>query len=187
VFPTRCLYGIAADAFHPEAVEKVFRIKGRETGKPIPIMVDGVKMRDTLVDSVPDAARMLEIRVWPGRLTMVFAARATVPEALTAGSGKIGIRLPAHPVAQMLVSGLARPITATSANLSGTPGVAEIGQLPESLLSEMDLVLDVGTLAGGVGSTVLDVTESPARIIREGAVSGTELVEILGAEGVSGD
>lgn len=187
VFPTRCLYGIAADAFHPEAVEKVFRVKGRETGNPLPIMVDGVSMRDTLVDDVPEAARDLEIQVWPGRLTMVFAAGANVPEPLIAGTGKIGIRLPAHPVAQMLVSGLARPITATSANMSGQPGASDIGQLDDALLSEVNLVLDAGPLEGGAGSTVLDVTETPATLLREGAVPRAELVEILGEEGVSGD
>jgi L-threonylcarbamoyladenylate synthase len=116
---------------------------------------------------------------WPGRLTIVFKARPEVPGNVTAGTGKIGIRIPEHPVAVTLVAALDRPLTGTSANLSGDPGADCIGDLSSKIITGVDLVIDSGKLKGGIGSTVVDVTTTPPTIIREGEVSKDELFRFL--------
>jgi len=179
VFPTRNLYGLGADAFNPEAVARVFRIKRRPPDKPVSILVRSRMEVDGLVTHIPDAARRLMDRFWPGRMTIVFAARPEVPQALIADAGKIGIRVPQHPAAVALTTALNRPITGTSANLSGMPGVHRISDLPEAIIKNVDLVLDAGDLKIGIGSTVVDVTIDPPQVLREGEVRMQELTAIF--------
>jgi L-threonylcarbamoyladenylate synthase len=112
---------------------------------------------------------------WPGRITLVFEAEDTVPQYLTAGTGKIGIRQPEHPVAAALVKALEGPITGTSANRSGKSGCHRVADLDPRLARKLDLILDAGSLKGGSGSTVVDVTEAIPRILREGEVKEEEI------------
>ena len=116
---------------------------------------------------------------WPGKLTIIFPAKETVPGILTGNTGKIGIRLPEHPVAVALVRALKTPLTATSANRSGKPGVFRIRDLDAAFLKKADLILDAGDLKGGAGSTVVDVTKDPPQVLREGEISEKELSEAL--------
>ena len=109
----------------------------------------------------------------------MFKAKKHISELLTAGTCKIGIRIPAHPVAKALVELLNFPITGTSANLSGKGGCNQIDQLSPALIEHADLVLDAGRLKGGMGSTIVDVTTSPVVIIREGEVTATQINKIL--------
>jgi L-threonylcarbamoyladenylate synthase len=177
VFPTRNLYGLGADAMNSKAVEHVFGIKRRPADKPVSILIKSRKDLDSLVTDIPNAAHKLMDAFWPGRITLVFNARPEVPSVLTAGTGKIGIRLPEHPVAVALVKMLDHPITATSANISGMEGVHRIDDLPEELIQEVSMVLDAGPLKGGNGSTVVDVTTTPPTMLREGEVSGKEILD----------
>lgn len=181
VFPTRCLYGIAADAGNIIAVEHLYRVKHRLADRPIPILVDGYGMLSRVAQDIPTPARRLLKTVWPGRLTVVLWARPRLPDILTAGTGNIGIRMPAHPVARALVQRFGRPLTATSANISDQLGCNDLAHLSPVLYHGVDLVLDAGPLEGGVGSTVLDLTIFPYRILREGAVARAELAAILGS------
>lgn len=182
IFPTSGLYGLAADALNAAAVEKIFAAKGRSSDKPVLILIrHGDDLRH-LVTTIPPAATLLMDALWPGGLTLVFPAAATVFPALTAGSGKIGIRLPAHPVARALVAAVASPITGTSANVSGRPGCSRIAALDAAITDFADMTLDAGDLAGGVGSTVVDVTREPPVILRSGAVPDDVIWKILAAE-----
>ena len=169
VFPTTGLYGLGADARSHKAVRKVFSIKRRPACKPVLVLVPGIGDLEGLVDTIPDYASHL-LALWPGGLTLVFRAGRNVPSVLTGGSGKIGVRLPAHPVAWALADAFGGPITGTSANLSGFPAVASAAALAPELVRETDLVMDAGPLAGGPGSTIVDVTIWPVAILREGAV-----------------
>jgi len=171
IFPTRTLYGIGADASNPDAVNRVFSIKQRLSTKPISILVDSISAARSLVAEVPPAADALMEKFWPGRMTIVFKARAQVPPILTAGTGKIGIRVPEHPVAVQLVQSLDVPVTGTSANFSGSQGCHRVMDLPPDMIRQMNLILDAGSLMGGIGSTVIDVTTTPPTILREGVVS----------------
>lgn len=179
IFPTRTLYGIGGDAMNPEAVNRVFRVKQRPANKPVSVLINARDDLARLAVKIPTAAVRFMETFWPGRLTIVFAARPDVPSGLTAGTGKIGIRVPEHPVTVRLVASLGTPLTATSANLSGHPGADSIDQLPSEIIKRVDLVLDAGKLAGGAGSTVVDVTTDPPTMIRVGAISREVLFPIL--------
>lgn len=177
VYPTRCLYGVGADAFNARAVEGIYTIKQRAAHKPILILIDHPRRLERLVTHVPGMAVNIMRQFWPGRVTLVFEAGAGVSPELTGGSGKIGIRLPGHPVAAALVEAVAGPITGTSANLSDRPGCHRIPDLEPQIAHQLDLILDAGPLAGGRGSTVVDVTGKDRPIIlREGVISARDIM-----------
>jgi len=179
VFPTRSLYGLGVDAFNEKAVQSLFSIKGRPPEKPILVLIHDVTQLDSLVREVPVRAQLLMRVFWPGKLTLVFDAAKRVPEGLTAGTGKIGIRQAGHPAAAALAAAFGRPITGTSANRSGRPGVARISDLDPLIGDAVDLILDAGPLEGGAGSTVLDVTCDPPRLLRKGDISGLKISQAL--------
>jgi L-threonylcarbamoyladenylate synthase len=178
-FPTRCLYGLGADAFNTEAVERIFRIKQRSFHNPILILIDQLNRLDRLVSEVSPVAVRIMDHFWPGRITLVFRAGEAVPSYLTAGTGKIGIRLPDQPVAAALVKALQTPLTGTSANLSGRPGCRRIEDLEFQIAGKLDLILDAGSLKGGRGSTVVDVTAAKPEILREGEISTAEIMDFI--------
>ena len=179
-FPTRCLYGLGADAFNPDAVKRIFEIKQRPAKKPILILIDDPNRLKSLVTHISEAAKAISKRFWPGRVTLVFNASAKVPDTLTAGTGKIGIRLAGHPVAAALARAIQGPITGTSANVSGFPGCHQIEDLQPTVTKQLDLILDAGPLKGGRGSTVVDVTGNIPRVLREGVVSKKDILSIGG-------
>ena len=176
VFPTRCLYGLGADAMNPDAIERIIEIKQRPQDNPILVLIDSENQLEMLVEKIPPTADAIMEAFWPGRVTLVFDARDTLPDSLTAQSGKIGVRLPGHPVAAAMVRQVKGPLTGTSANLSGRPGCYRLPDLDPQIAGQVDLVLDAGALQGGVGSTVVDVTEEPPRILREGEVTAGQIL-----------
>ena len=175
-FPTRCLYGLGADAFNPEAVDRIFKIKQRHAKNPLLILIDDPKRLKRLVTHISVTAKAIIKRFWPGRVTLVFDASVLVPDYLTAGTGKIGIRLAGHPVAAALAGAARGPITGTSANLSGRPGCHQIRDLMPEVTEQLDLILDAGPLKGGRGSTVVDATGKVPHVLREGEVSEKEIL-----------
>jgi L-threonylcarbamoyladenylate synthase len=178
-FPTRCLYGLGADAFNAAAVDRIFKIKQRSFQKPILILIAQRIQLKRLVSNVSTTAARIMDHFWPGGMTLVFEAADSVPHHLMAGTAKIGIRLPGHPVAAALVNSLGRPLTGTSANLSGRPGCRRIDDLDPQIIQHLDIVLDAGPLKGGTGSTVVDVTHDMPRILREGEVSAKEILTLI--------
>ena len=179
VFPTRCLYGLGADAINPNAVERIVEIKQRPEDNPILVLIHSKKQLEVLVEEIPPAADAIMEAFWPGRVTLVFDARDKLSDLLTAKTGKIGVRLPGHPVAAAMLQQVKGPITGTSANLSGRPGCNRLSDMGPQITGQVDLVLDAGTLQGGVGSTVVDVTEEPPRILREGQVTEGQIHSAL--------
>jgi len=179
IFPTRYLYGLGADALNPDAVERVYQIKQRPLTKPLLILIKQPESFHQLVQHVPENARQLMDRFWPGDLTLVFEAKDTLPQNLTAGTGKIGVRLPQHPTAIELTNAVQNPITATSANLAGLAGCSRTADLDPLITDKVDLILDAGTLKGGSGSTIVDVTLDPPVILREGAVPASDIWAVL--------
>ena len=180
IFPAQCLYGVAANALAPAAVEKVFQLKQRPKSNPILVLIRNKASLHHLVTDVPPAAEKIMDRFWPGGITLVFNAAPHISPRLTANTGKIGIRLPGHPVAKALTESVDFPITGTSANLSGQPGCIRATDLPRSIVDDADLILDAGKAKGGTGSTILDVTCDPARVLRHGAVSEADIRSCLG-------
>ncbi len=179
VFPAKCLYGLAVDAFDPVAVSRIFQVKQRPPSNPILVLIPDVSALDQLVTGVPPVARALMARFWPGDVTLVFEAGPDLPRVLTAATGKIGVRLPQHPVARALVQAVGIPVTGTSANISGENGCVRVNTLDPRLLQGVDMVLDTGTLKGGSGSTVVDITQSPPRVLRRGEIEETEILQCV--------
>lgn len=177
LFPTRCLYGLGADAFNPKAVDKVFRIKQRPYNKPVSVLIKDTNDLHILVKHIPSTAKCIINYFWPGQITIVFEAKNTISGNLTGDTGKIGIRMPEHPVAFSLVKEANSPITGTSANISGQAGCSAISDV--QLAEKVDILLDAGQLKGGTGSTVIDVTTSFPTILREGSVSAKNIFAAL--------
>ncbi len=179
IFPAHSLYGVAANALNPGSVEKVFQIKQRPDHNPILVLIRDLSDLMALVEQVPAQAHCLMDRFWPGGLTLVFKAANHISPRLTANTCKIGIRLPGHPVARALVNAVDFPITGTSANRSGQPGCTCPDQLPQSILTGADLILNAGQVQGGIGSTIVDITCTPPLIIREGTISAAAIADAL--------
>ncbi len=179
VYPTRNLYGLGGDAFSRKAVQRVFDIKRRPAHKPVSLLIKSRNVLFQLADDIPTLAKPWMDRFWPGHLTLVLRARGDVPAWLTAGTGKIGLRIPEHPVARALVDALDTPLTGTSANLSGGPGCHRIEDLAPQICARVQLIIDAGPLPEGAGSTVADMTTDPPVVIREGAVPRNVLFDSL--------
>lgn len=179
MFPTSFIYGLGADAFNVDAIDKVFRIKKRPYNKPLSVLVKNRKSLYRLVQDIPSYASIIMDRFWPGKITIVFKAKDDLPENLTAGTNTIGVRIPEHPAASALVDVLNNPITGTSANFSGKSGCSQISDLDPLIADELDLILDAGPLKGGVGSTVIDVTGDAPAILREGSVPAKDIFAVL--------
>lgn len=185
IFPTRYIYGLAADALNEDAVAKIFEIKGRGSDKPLLVLADTYLMLSCLAKDIPPPAQKIMDNFWPGGVTIVFEANDNLPANLTGGSGKIGVRKPGHPVATALVRAVGGPVTGTSANLSGNRGCGMISEIDPEIAERVDLIIDAGELEGGTGSTVIDVTQEPPVLIREGGISIDEISKRTGVD-VSG-
>ena len=169
-FPTETFYGLGANALDPKAFGRVYAIKGRREDKPLLVLVDSVRMVETLVEEISPTALVLMTRYWPGPLTLVLKAIRGLPPHLTAGTGTIGVRFPGHPVAFGLVRAAGFPVTAPSANPSGAKPPTTAAKVLQAFDGKIDLVLDGGATKGDLPSTVLDVTVAPPRILRKGAL-----------------
>jgi L-threonylcarbamoyladenylate synthase len=179
-FPTETFYGLGADARNEAAIEKIFGIKGRDFKNPILVVIGDVTHLDAFAADIPEVARKLMDRFWPGPLTIVLRAAPSVSPKLTAGSGKIGIRLTSHPIAMEISKKLGGPLTATSANLSGAPECSSAAEALSQLQGRIDGVVDGGQTPGGKGSTIVDVTASPIKILREGVIAVSLIQDTLG-------
>ncbi len=180
-YPTESFYGLAVDSSNENAIRRLFLVKQRSPGRPLLILIPSVEVLDRYVGHIPQIARQLMEEFWPGALTLVFEAGQKVSPLLTAGTDKIGIRLSPHPVATALAQAIGGPITGTSANISGKPACRNAGEVSGSFRKWVDLILDGGATTGKVGSTVLDVTVCPPKILREGMVQKSDLEKYMSA------
>jgi L-threonylcarbamoyladenylate synthase len=169
-YPTETFYGLGADGLNEDAVKKIFLIKGRNFKNPISVIIGDANDVRGLVEEIPAFAVQLMERFWPGALTIIFNASKGVSPLLTAGTGKIGIRLSSHPVATALARKLGHPITATSANTSGKRECTRAEEVIEDIGEEVDVIVDGGRTPGGSGSTIIDITIDPPAILREGVI-----------------
>lgn len=179
-YPTESFYGLAVDAAREEAVRRLFMLKGRNTHDPILLLVCDRPMAEGLAAEIgPTASRLMDT-FWPGPLTLIFRAAKGVSPLLTGGSGKIGVRYSRHQVPSALACAIGRPITGTSANLSGQAPSRTADEVVRVLGGGVDLVLDGGTTEGKAASTVLDVTVDPPQILRQGLVPKEDIDRALG-------
>ncbi|MCP9471999.1 MAG: L-threonylcarbamoyladenylate synthase [Nitrospira sp.] len=179
-FPTETYYGLGVNPFNSTAVGRLIQIKGRPDNKPILVLIGKMEHLSLLTESISPVAALLIDTFWPGPLTILFPATPSLPSALTAGTGKVGVRLtPCSPLRNILTR--VGPLTGTSANRSGDPPVTTAVEVVKTLGAEIDLVIDGGTTPGGAPSTVVDVGET-IQIIREGAVTRAMLQTAMGTK-----
>ena len=180
--PTESFYGLAVAPFDERALAKLWQVKDRSEGKPILVLIGEGLQLAPFVRSIPPAATVLMNAFWPGPLTIVFPAAGGLSDAVTAGTGSVGIRLSAS---QPLVDLLRRvgPVTGTSANREGMPPPRTVEEVQHNLGDALDLIVDAGPTPGGRPSTVIDV-QGPIRIIREGAIERGAIAAQLAAHGL---
>lgn len=181
--PTDTLYGLAADALNPRAVEGVYTAKGRPADMPLPVLVSGWQQATQVADIPADAqpiVRKLADAYWPGSLTMVLPAAPGLPERLTAGRDTIAVRMPNHPVPLALAEALGRPITGTSANRSGEPDITDADDLQTIIGPRVDGIIASGPAPEGTASTIISVSPEGTALLREGALPYREILDTLG-------
>jgi len=178
-YPTETLYGLGVDPFREEALERLYVLKGRPAEMPVSILVKDVTMLQEVAHDLSGTAMRLIEAFLPGPLTLVLPARPHLPQRFTAGTGKVGIRISAHPLVGQLFASYPAPITTTSANPTGQPSARDARTVLSYFPKGLDCILDAGTVPGGTGSTVVDVTGEAPAILREGAISARRLSEAL--------
>jgi L-threonylcarbamoyladenylate synthase len=169
-FRTDTFYGLGVDPFNQEAIRAIRRMKGREENKPILILIANASDADRFITEKSAVFDRLCQRHWPGPLTLIGKARPELPEGLTAGTGTIGIRLPADADVRNLLRACGGALTATSANLSGQPPARTAQEVESYFPTGIDLIIDGGEVAITQPSTVLDLSGEEPRLIREGAI-----------------
>ena len=180
VYPTETFYALGAAARIEKAVERIFEIKGRDSGKALPLIAADLQAVLGAASLWPKAARILAESFWPGPLSLIVPASPSLPRALHAGTSKIAVRISSHPVASLLARACGGLIVSTSANLAGGPAARHPSALDPGLLASVVAVLDAGNLPGGFPSTIVDVSVHPAALIRAGKIDPEEISKALG-------
>ncbi len=185
VVPTDTVYGLAADAFNPQAVQKLLDAKGRTRQSPPPVLLPGIPTLDALAESVPEEARALVAEFWPGALTIILPARQSLTWDLGETRGTVALRMPDHRLTLELLSETG-PLAVSSANLTGEPPATSAADAERMLGESVAVYLDGGP-AGTIPSTIVDATglsapEGKLRIVREGAIHADEIRRVVGAD-----
>lgn len=178
-FPTETVYGLGAHALDRAAVRRVFEAKGRPSSDPLIVHVASLAQVRDLAAEIPEAARVLAARFWPGPLTLVLRRSAVVPDEVTAGLDTVAVRVPAHPVARALIEAAGVPVAAPSANLFSRPSPTRAAHVLDDLDGRVDLVIDAGATQVGVESTVIDLAHGAPVILRPGAITIEMLREFV--------
>lgn len=181
--PTETVYGLAANAYDDDAIQRIYVVKGRPSYNPLIIHVASTQMAQTLVHW-NETAQQLAAACWPGPLTMVLKRRADCPVSKLASAGldSLAVRVPAHPVAQELLRGCGLPLAAPSANLSGTVTSTSPQHVIGDFADQDVMILDAGEAPIGLESTVVDVSGVEVRLLRPGSIDHSQLEAILGAK-----
>lgn len=176
--PSDALYTIVADPLNLHAVDRVFKAKGREAQRSLPLLVSDLFMAEDLAREVTVRFTLLARHFWPGPLTMIVPASQQIPLKVTGNTGRLAMRQPRTPVVCALLEKLDQPLIGTSANLSGQPTARSGIEIFAQMDGTLDLVLD-GGICVGEGATTVDITEPYWRIIKEGAVTEREIADCL--------
>ena len=177
--PTETFYALAAYPLDEAALARLFAVKRRAPEKPVLLLVSAPAMLSQVAREVPEAAQRLLARFWPGPLTIILPARPELPRLLTGGSGTVGVRQPRQEVTCRLMAALGFPITGTSANRADRPPLTLAAEVDREFGQELGLILDAGPCPGGLPSTIVDVTRTPPRLVRPGAVPAAALAAII--------
>jgi tRNA threonylcarbamoyl adenosine modification protein (Sua5/YciO/YrdC/YwlC family) len=178
VLPTDTVYGLAADAFKSDAVQRLLDAKGRGRDMPPPVLISVVESLDALATDVPDAGRKLCEKFWPGPLTVICHAQGSLMWDLGETQGTVALRVPDHENTRELLSRTG-PLAVSSANKSGQPAALDVYDAEEQLADAVAVYLDGGEVSGGQPSTIVDITTEVPRVVRLGALSLAQLREVV--------
>ncbi len=178
-FPTETVYGLGADAFQPDAVQKIFEAKGRPSDNPLIVHVADIAQVADVAASVSEQARHLTQAFFPGPLTLILPKHPRVPDVVTAGLDTVGVRMPRHPIAQAFLAACGTPVAAPSANRSGRPSPTTWEAVAADLDGRIPCILQGGRTPTGLESTVVDVTQTPPVVLRPGSVPLEALREVV--------
>jgi L-threonylcarbamoyladenylate synthase len=178
VYPTETFYAIGADAFSAAALRRLFQVNGREPGRPVGLIAADTAMAFSVAREVPNVARRLAVAFWPGPLTIVMPARDEIADEL-AGPDGVGVRVSPNQVARVLSAGLGKPITATSANVSGAAPARQLDEARAVLGEKVKVYLEGGQLTAPAPSTVVAVNSSGWKMVRVGAISENQIAAAL--------
>ncbi len=181
-FPTETVYGLGADALHPEASKKIYAAKGRPSDNPLIVHICKFEELESIAKLVPPQARKLADAFWPGPLTMIVWKNDKVPYETTGGMDTVAIRMPNHPIALKLIEQSGCLIAAPSANTSGKPSPTEAAHVALDLNGKIPMILDGGPVGIGIESTIIDLTEDMPMILRPGYITQQMLEDVLGEE-----
>ena len=179
-FPTETVYGLGANAQNPAAVRKIFEAKRRPSQHPLIVHLDSPRFLHRWVGEVPDSAMKLAERFWPGPFTMVMARGPNVHDVVTGGQNTVAIRVPSHPMAQQLLTAFGGGIAAPSANRYGRLSPTRAEHVRDELGDAVRIILDGGECQIGLESTIVACEGPRVRLLRPGAVTASQLVEVLG-------
>lgn len=174
--PTDTVYGLGSDPFNADAVQRLYTVKGRPDGKPIPLILSSVADIHRVSQNLPDFFYHLTDRFWPGGLTIVVESKNLLP-VLTAGGNTVGVRIPDNPMLLQILQAFGGPMAITSANLSGEPPATCLQEIGEALASRIDVIVNGGKTPGPIPSTVYDISVSPPIIRRHGVISEETLAK----------
>jgi L-threonylcarbamoyladenylate synthase len=177
--PTETFYALAAHPFEAEALERLYALKGRAPDKPVLLLVSDPDMAFRVAAAVPPLAGDLMAAFWPGPLTLILPARPGLSVKLTGGTNGVALRQPRQEVTCRLIAALGFPVTGTSANRADERPFTRAEEVESQFGSEVALVLDAGPCPGGLASTIVDVTVSPPRLVRAGAVAISEIRRLI--------
>jgi tRNA threonylcarbamoyl adenosine modification protein (Sua5/YciO/YrdC/YwlC family) len=177
--PTETVYGLAADCTNPDAVEGIFRAKGRPEHKPLSVLVSDLMMGAAVCGAIPPAAYLLASAFWPGPLTLVLPDGGKVAAGVTAGGKTIGLRCPDQAQTLTILRIVGKPLAAPSANLSGQDSPKSAEEVYAQMDGRIDAILDGGFCALGAESTILDLTTPEPTILRQGALPAERIWEVL--------
>ncbi len=178
-YPTDTVYGLGANAFNREAVEKIYEIKKRPRQLAFPLLLASINQVADVAGYIPEIAWLLMKHFWPGGLTVVLPKKTNLPDYLTCGGTTVAVRIPNHPVPLALINGLGAPLIGTSANLSGQPSALTAEEVEAQLGGKISLIINGGRCPGGVESTIVDISQEVPRILRQGLISKEEIERVL--------
>ena len=178
--PTETVYGLGANGLDEEAVVKIFEAKGRPQDNPLILHVAEVDEIHNYCQNVPEEAYLLAKKFWPGPLTMVLPAKDCVPKRTTGGLNTVAVRCPDSDITRQIIRLAGVPLAAPSANISGKPSTTTAQHVQHDHDGRIAAIVDGGACRVGVESTIVDLTEKPARLLRPGGITPEQLVEVLG-------
>lgn len=187
VFPTETVYGLGANALCEDAVAKIFEAKGRPSDNPLIVHVSSFNEIENLVEEIPDGAKALAEKFWPGPLTIILKKKPCIPETVSAGLKTVGIRIPENIIAREFISACGVPVAAPSANISGKPSPTTFNHVFEDMNGRVAGIIKGGDCGVGVESTVIDMTSEVPTVLRPGGISVEELREVLGEVRISSE